>query len=82
MMTEQLIHASIAPGAAMDRPVERPARPWWRRRALLVGLAIMLAGVMLWRLIPAAGSTDIAGADIETGEVLDTFRVPVANLGR
>ncbi|EGI55774.1 efflux transporter, RND family, MFP subunit [Sphingomonas sp. S17] len=76
MMTEQLIHASIAPGAAMDRPVERPARPWWRRRALLVGLAIMLAGVMLWRLIPAAGSTDIAGADIETGEVT---RAPFAD---
>ena len=43
---------------------------------MLVGLAIMLAGVMLWRLIPAAGSTDIAGADTETGEVT---RAPFAD---
>ncbi|MEP9403149.1 efflux RND transporter periplasmic adaptor subunit [Sphingomonas silueang] len=70
MMTEQPTHASPSPGAAMDRPVARAPRPWWRRRAVLVVVALLLAGVGVWRFLPASGSTNVAAADIETGEVV------------
>ncbi len=43
--------------------------PWWRRRSVLIALAVLVAAVALWRFLPASGSTDIAAADIETGEV-------------
>lgn len=73
MMTEQHQGASTpsgtAPGAAMDRRVARPARPWWWRRAVLVAVALVLSALALWRWLPASGSTDIAAADIETAEV-------------
>jgi len=68
MMTEHPAHASTSPGAGMDRRVVRPARPWWRRRAALAGVAALLVAVALWRLLPAGGSTNIAATDIETGE--------------
>ncbi|WP_244501596.1 efflux RND transporter periplasmic adaptor subunit [Sphingomonas gellani] len=69
MMTEQDMGASTTSGAAMDRRVARRARPWWRRRGVLIGLAVVLIGVALWRFLPASGSTDVAAADLETGEV-------------
>lgn len=72
MMTEATQGASTtdpAPGAAMDRRVARPKRPWWRRRATWIVVAVVLAAVGLWRWLPAAGSTDIAASTIETGEV-------------
>ncbi len=72
MMTEHHEGASPSAGAGMDRPLARPVRPWWRRRALLAGIAVVLAAVAMWRFLPASGSTDIAGADIETGEVTRT----------
>jgi len=53
----------------MDRRVERQRASWWRRPATL-GLAALLLGAMLmWRWLPAIGSTDIAAADVETGTV-------------
>jgi len=53
----------------MDRRVDRPARRWPRHRAVLIGLAVIFAAFALWRLLPASGSTDIAAADLELGEV-------------
>ena len=53
----------------MDRRVERPRRPWWRRRVAIVAVAAVLAALALWRLLPATGSTDIAAADLETGTI-------------
>ncbi|MDP1028439.1 efflux RND transporter periplasmic adaptor subunit [Sphingomonas sp. KR1UV-12] len=76
MMTEQPEHATAQPGAAMDRRVERPRAPWWRRRATLVAVILALAAILVWRMLPASGSTDIAAADIETGEVT---RAPFAD---
>jgi HlyD family secretion protein len=69
MMTEQSEHTTASPGAAMDRRIVRPARPWWRRRATLFAALAVLAALALWRILPASGSTDIAAADIETGSV-------------
>ncbi|WP_336868939.1 efflux RND transporter periplasmic adaptor subunit [Sphingomonas sanguinis] len=73
MMTEHSTGANTsgtpAPGAAMDRRIERKAMPWWRRRAVVVAGLVVLAAIALWRILPAAGSTDITAANIETGEV-------------
>ncbi|MGP7795153.1 efflux RND transporter periplasmic adaptor subunit [Sphingomonas sp. CLY1604] len=69
MMTEPDHGASTSPGAAMDRRVARPRRPWWRGRPALIGVAVLLIALAVWRVLPASGSTDIAAADIETGEV-------------
>ncbi len=56
------------PGAAMDRRIERPRTDRrWRWAAAAVGLLALL--VLGWRLIPSSGSTDVAAADIETGNV-------------
>lgn len=53
----------------MDRRVERRPVPWWRRRATLIAVALVLVAVAVWRFLPASGSTDVAAADIETGAV-------------
>lgn len=60
----------------MDRLVARSARPWWRKRQTIVAMVLVLVAIALWRLLPAGGSTDIAGADIETGTVA---RAPFAD---
>ncbi|WP_223798704.1 efflux RND transporter periplasmic adaptor subunit [Sphingomonas nostoxanthinifaciens] len=69
MMTEQPTQATASPGAAMDRRVERRPTPWWRRRGILIAAGLMLAVLLVWRFLPASGSTDIAASDIETGTV-------------
>jgi len=69
MMTEQSTQATASPGAAMDRRVERRPVPWWRRRETLVAVGLILVAALVWRFLPASGSTDIAAADIETGAV-------------
>ena len=62
-------------GAAMDRRVEkRPRNRNWRWIAIGVGVVALI--VIVWRLIPASGSTDIASADVETGTV---SRAPFAD---
>ena len=61
------LSSSASPGAAMDRRIERSSRRHWRLPALVAVLA--LAGLLLWRLLPAANSTDVAAADVETGAV-------------
>lgn len=54
-------------GASMDRriPTKKPRR--WRQIAIASSVAIAVP--LAWHLIPASGSTDIAAADVETGEV-------------
>jgi HlyD family secretion protein len=54
-------------GAAMDRRVEQPGPRRWRLPAAIGGALIV--ALLIWRLIPSAGSTDMAAADIETGAV-------------
>ncbi|MEH3123575.1 MAG: efflux RND transporter periplasmic adaptor subunit [Sphingomonas phyllosphaerae] len=53
----------------MDRRIERSPKAWWRRRGTLVAVAIVVAAMLVWRFLPASGSTDIAATDIETGLV-------------
>ena len=53
----------------MDRRIERSPTPWWRRRAVVLAVAAVVAALLIWRMLPAAGSTDIAAADIETGQI-------------
>ncbi len=43
---------------------------------MLVAVALVLAVVVVWRVLPASGSTDIAVADIDTGAVV---RAPFAD---
>ncbi|WP_240610135.1 efflux RND transporter periplasmic adaptor subunit [Sphingomonas pokkalii] len=76
MMTEQPMHATSASGAAMDRRVTRSRAPWWRRRAVLVPLAVVAVAIAIWRLIPATGSTNVVGTDIEINAVI---RAPFAD---
>ncbi|WP_260599174.1 efflux RND transporter periplasmic adaptor subunit [Sphingomonas endolithica] len=54
----------------------KKALPWWRHRTMLVAVALVLAVVVVWRVLPASGSTDIAVADIDTGAVV---RAPFAD---
>ncbi len=73
MMPEQPVHATASPtvptGGTMDRRVERPATPWWRSRRALLVAAVLIAAVLIWRFLPASGSTDMAAADIQIGSV-------------
>lgn len=69
MMTERPIHATVSPGAQMDRKIERRRAPIWRRPVFLVGVAGVVAALLLWRLLPASGSTDVAAGQVETGLV-------------
>lgn len=69
MMTEQPITATTPPGAAMDRRIERPATPWWRRRATIVAGLLAVAAVPAWRMMPSAGSVDMAAGEVDTGTV-------------
>ena len=60
----------------MDRRVERRRglpRHW---RLAAIGLAAIVAAFLVWHLVPASGSTDVASADIETGQVT---RAPFAD---
>ncbi|MFV0624310.1 efflux RND transporter periplasmic adaptor subunit [Sphingomonas sp. ac-8] len=54
----------------------RPPRPWWRRPATIAAAVAVLAALAIWRLLPAAGSTDVAAADVEIGEAV---RAPFAD---
>jgi HlyD family secretion protein len=67
-MTGPIVQAT-ASGATMDRRVDKPRRPRWRHPAPLAAVTLVLAALLLWRILPASGSTDIAAADIEVGTV-------------
>jgi len=58
-----------APGAGMDRKIEKKKAPWWRDRRLLIALAVIAIAVVGWRAIPASGSTNVDANEIQTGEV-------------
>ena len=58
-----------APGAAMDRKVEKKKVPWWRDKRLLIAIVVIAIAFVGWRAIPASGSTNVDADDIQTGEV-------------
>ena len=58
-----------APGAAMDRKVEKKKAPWWRDKRLLIAIAAVAIAFVGWRAIPASGSTNVDADEIQTGEV-------------
>jgi HlyD family secretion protein len=60
----------------MDRRVIAKPRPWWRRPAPIAAALILLAAFGIWRFLPAAGSTDVAAAEIDTGAAV---RAPFAD---
>ncbi len=69
-----LMLATAVSGAHMDRRVERPPPPRWRRIAVVAALIALT--VLAWRLMPSTGSTDIAVADVDIGLV---SRAPFAD---
>lgn len=66
-MTDTPSPTAAAPGAAMDRRIARAPKRRWRLPAIAV--AIALAAFLAWRWLPAANSTNLAAADVETGAV-------------
>ncbi|WP_413062366.1 efflux RND transporter periplasmic adaptor subunit (plasmid) [Sphingomonas carotinifaciens] len=76
MMTERFVHATASTGATMDRRIARARTPWWRRRSVLLVLGSIVAAAVMWRLLPAGGSTNVAAADIETATIA---RAPFAD---
>jgi len=62
-------------GAAMDRRIVRKGGAK-RLRLIAVAVAVVFAGLLGWRLMPSGGSTDVAAADVETGQVT---RAPFAD---
>lgn len=58
-----------APGAAMDRKIEKRSGHWWRDRKFLGGIGAVALVVLGWNALPASGSTDVAGDDLQIGEV-------------
>jgi HlyD family secretion protein len=75
-MADEMTHATTSSGSDMDRRVERLSGPLRRSRAVVVAVLTMLAISGVWFLLPASGSTDIAGTDIESGVVA---RAPFAD---
>ena len=68
-MTEPRVQATASFGDGMDRRVARGPKPWWRRRGTVAGIVVLLAALLIWRILPASGSTDISAANVETGTV-------------
>ncbi len=58
-----------SPGSGMDRLVSTPKKPWWRTRQAFAAYGVVAVAILLWQALPAQGSTDVAGDDIQTGEV-------------
>ncbi len=73
IMTEHFRYATTSTptpvGAGMDRRIEGRSKRWWRHPSLLVALIIALAAILVWRFLPASGSTDIAATNIETASI-------------
>lgn len=73
MMTEVAEQANISSdasfGAGMDQRIEKVHKPWWRRIGVLVVLGGALLAFVLWRALPASGSTDVDAAEIQTADV-------------
>lgn len=53
----------------MDRVLTPKHRAWWRHPRVLSVVAALLIGAVIWSVIPATGSTDIAASEITTGVV-------------
>lgn len=69
MMTERPVHATVSAAAGMDRRLERRALVWWQRREALLLVAAAIGAILLWHVLPARGSTDMARANVEIGTV-------------
>ncbi len=63
-------------GAGMDRVIERPRGRRAHGRIVAGAAVVLVLALLAWRL-PSAGSTDVAGADIQTGSV---ERAPFADV--
>ena len=59
-----------SPGASMDRVIERPGRRIPHLRAILIAVAVALVALVAWRLVPSAGSANVASGDIQTGAIV------------
>lgn len=66
-----------SPATGMDRVIAKPHRLDRRVRLGMVALAIAVAALILWWLLPAANSVNVAAADIQTGAV---ERAPFADV--
>lgn len=58
-----------SPGAGMDRVIERPRGRIPHPRIVLLALAIVALALLAWWVLPSAGSTNVASADLQTGAV-------------
>lgn len=56
-------------GAGMDRVIARRRGLSPRLRLALIALAVIAAGLIVWRILPAAGSVDVASGDLQIGTV-------------
>ena len=70
-----------APGAAMDRKVEKKKVPWWRDRRFLIPIALVGIAILGWRAIPASGSTDVAADELQTARVERAVLADLADRG-
>ena len=75
MANDPITESKTQTGASMDRRIDRPRRGR-RLRWIAAGLGILAAGLIIWWLVPSAGSTDIDANAIETGTVT---RAPFAD---
>ena len=60
---------SPSPGASMDRVIERPRARIPHLRPIVIVLMVAVLALVVWRLLPSSGSTDVSSADIQTGPV-------------
>ena len=75
-MAVQVTDASPS-GTGMDRVIDPPRGPMRHWRITLGAVALVALALLIWRLIPSAGSTDVAGADLQTSTV---ERAPFADV--
>jgi HlyD family secretion protein len=53
----------------MDRMIVRLDRPWWKDWRFIAAAAFALIGILVWRALPASGSSDIDADQITIGKI-------------